>query len=78
MHYARPPAPTPAHDMLDLWPERNERRRLLGKDVVEVDERVPFVCESAGSDCVRPIVLTMHELVLLREDRFWIVELKAR
>ncbi len=61
MPYARPPAATPAHDIFDLWRAHNERRRLLEKDVVELDEHAPFVCECGRSDCVRPIELTMHE-----------------
>ena len=101
MQYAKPPAPTPAHDIFDLRRAHNERRWLLEKDVVQLDEHVPFVCECGSSDCIWPIKLTVHELeaahmcpnwhavlpghasqadevVLLREDRFWIVDLKER
>ena len=61
MLYARRPDPSPAQDTIQLFRAHNQRRWALEKDVVALEERVPFVCECANADCFQPIGLTMHE-----------------
>jgi hypothetical protein len=56
-----PPAPTPARKSLQLCRSHNHRRWQLEKELLGSDERAPFVCECTGSDCLRPVELTMHE-----------------
>ena len=43
------------------WAAYNRRRWRFEKDVLDLDERAPFVCECASSTCLSAVELTMME-----------------
>lgn len=43
------------------WAAYNHRRWRFEKDVLDLDERAPFVCECASSTCLAAVELTMME-----------------
>jgi hypothetical protein len=43
------------------WAGYNHRRWRFEKDVVDIDERTPFVCECGSATCLAAVTLTMME-----------------
>jgi hypothetical protein len=43
------------------WRAHNRRRWEFEKDVLLLDERMPFVCECTSGTCVEPVDLTVLE-----------------
>jgi hypothetical protein len=43
------------------WAAYNRRRWRFEKDVVDLDERAPFVCECGSASCTAAVTLTMME-----------------
>jgi hypothetical protein len=61
MKHASLPARTPARKVIRLWQSHNQRRWDVEKDLLPIDERAPFVCECTSEECLKPVMLTMHE-----------------
>jgi hypothetical protein len=43
------------------WASYNHRRWRMEKDVLDLDERAPFVCECPSATCLSAVMLTMME-----------------
>jgi hypothetical protein len=44
-----------------MWQAHNRRRWELERDVLQLDERMPFVCECPSPECLHPVELTALE-----------------
>jgi hypothetical protein len=51
----------PAAKNVSAWQAYNRRRWAFEKEVLQPDERMPFVCECAAPTCVWAVELTLQE-----------------
>jgi len=65
----------PFRKNVSLWRAHNHRRWLFEKDAVSSDERVPFMCECTGGDCLEPVDVTVAEFESAHMRRNWFIVL---
>jgi hypothetical protein len=65
----------PFRKNVSLWRAHNHRRWLFEKDAVSSDERVPFVCECTGGDCLEPVDVTTAEFESAHMRPNWFIVL---
>jgi hypothetical protein len=57
----RPRDEVPVRKHVAMWQAYNDRRWRFERDLLQADDRAPFVCECTSDECVQAVELTMLE-----------------